>query len=251
MTFKSNMVLVLDTETCDLQGNVYDVGYTIANKKGEIFTQYNSLVQETFTDAKKMMGAFYAKKLFTHYAPMLDRGEISISPWSEIVEKMQSDIADYGVTTLAAYNLGFDRRVMRQTNKLLGNGKPICPKLNILDLWQFACETKLSQKGYAKVARELGWVSAAGNIKTGAEFAYRFCSGDFGFIEDHTALSDAIIETKIMAVCFAMKMKIPYGIINGAPWRIVNNCAKGNDPDVHGSKTRGPFLYLPAGVKTY
>ena len=93
-----------------------------------------------------MMGAFYAKKLFTHYAPMLDRGEISISPWSEIVEKMQSDIADYGVTILAAYNLGFDRRVMRQTNKLLGNGKPICPKLNILDLWQFACETKLHKK---------------------------------------------------------------------------------------------------------
>ena len=250
MAFQKNMVLVLDTETCDLQGNVYDVGYTIANKKGEIFAEYNSLVEEVFTDAKKMMGAFYAKKLFTHYAPMLDRGEISISPWADIVEKMQSDISDYGVNILAAYNLGFDRRVMRQTNNLLGNGKPICPKLQQLDLWQFACETKLSQKSYAKIARKLGWVSPAGNIKTGAEFAYRFCSGDFGFIEDHTALSDAIIETKIMADCFSQKKRVPYGIINGAPWRIVNNNATGIDPDIHGSKTRG-FLKLPEGVKTH
>ena len=236
MTFKSNMVLVLDTETCDLQGNVYDVGYTIANRHGEIFAEYTSLVEETFTDAKKMMGAFYAKKLFTHYAPMLDRGEISISPWADIVGKMQSDIADYGVNVLAAYNLGFDRRVMRQTNELIGNGKPICPKLNQLDLWQFACETKLSQKSYATTAKRNGWISPAGNIKTGAEFAYRFCSGEHGFIEDHTALSDAIIETKIMADCFRQKKRVPYGIINGAPWRIVNNLAKANDPDIHGSK---------------
>ena len=236
MAFPKNVILVLDTETCDLQGNVYDVGYTIAYKDGEIIAQYNSLVEEVFTDAKKMMGAFYAKKLFTHYAPMLDSGEISISPWSGIVEKMQSDIAEFGVNILAAYNLGFDRRVMRQTNNLLGNGEPICPKLQQLDLWQFACETKLSQKNYARIARELGWVSAAGNIKTGAEFAYRFCSGNFGFIEDHTALSDAIIETKIMADCYRLNMKIPYGIVNGAPWRIVNNLTTGIDPDVHGSK---------------
>jgi hypothetical protein len=236
MAFKSNMVLVLDTETCDLQGNVYDVGYTIANKKGEIFAQYNNLVEETFTDAEKMMGAFYAKKIFTHYAPMLDRGEISISPWAKIVEKMQSDIEEFGVNILAAYNLGFDLRVMRQTNDLLENNSPLFCNLELLDIWQFACETKLSQKSYAKIARKLGWVSAAGNIKTGAEFAYRFCSGDFGFIEDHTALSDAIIETEIMADCFSQKKRIPYGIINGAPWRIVNNCATGIDPDVHGSK---------------
>ena len=138
MAFPKNVILVLDTETCDLQGNVYDVGYTIAYKDGEIIAQYNSLVEEVFTDAKKMMGAFYAKKLFTHYAPMLDRGEISLSPWAGIVEKMQSDIAEFGVNILAAYNLGFDRRVMRQTNNLLGNGEPICPKLQQLDLWQFA-----------------------------------------------------------------------------------------------------------------
>lgn len=235
MTIQRKIILVLDTETCDLQGHVYDVGYTIADRKGVILTRKNWLVEEIFTDPNKMMGAFYARKLFSHYAPMLDAGTISLAPWSKIVAEMQTDVDAFGVNVLAAYNLGFDRRVMRQTNDLLGLG-PILPPMEQLDIWQFACETKLSQKAYKRIAEENGWVSSAGNIKTGAEFAYRFCSGDFGFIEDHTALSDALIETKIMADCFATKRKVPYGIVNGSPWRIVNKKASGDDPDVHGSK---------------
>ena len=69
------MILVLDTETCDLSGSVYDVGYTIADKKGNISITRNWLVAEVFTDAKRMMGAFYAQKMFTHYARMLNDGD--------------------------------------------------------------------------------------------------------------------------------------------------------------------------------
>lgn len=225
MTIEKKSIMVLDTETCDLKGHVYDVGYTVTNRKGEIIKTYNALVAEIFTDAELMMGAFYARKLFSHYAPMLDRGEISLKPWAEIVGQMRSDATEYGINVVAAYNLGFDRRVMRTTNKLLGDGPVFdgCfPNPRLLDIWQFACETKLSQMRYKEIARDLGWVSAAGNIKTGAEYAYRFCSGDHGFIEDHTALSDAIIETKILADCYACKKSVPYGITNAQPWRIVN-----------------------------
>ena len=221
MTIQKKIILVLDTECCDLAGNVYDVGYTIADRKGTILTRKNWLVEEVFTDPDKMMGAFYAKKLFSHYAPMLDAGTIGLAPWSKIVSEMQIDVDAFGVNVLAAYNLGFDRRVMRQTNERFGLG-PILPPMDQLDVWQFACETKLSQARYKEIARELGWVSAAGNIRTGAEYAYRFCSGDHGFIEDHTALSDAIIETKILADCYACKKSVPYGIVNAQPWRIVN-----------------------------
>jgi len=107
--------------------------------------------------------------------------------------------------------------------------------LQILDIWQFACETKLQQKQYANIARSLGWVSPAGNIKTGAEFAYRFVCGDYSFIEDHTALSDAQIEVAILAECFRQKKSVPYGVINASPWRLVNPNA-GDDAHIHGSK---------------
>ena len=214
-------ILTLDTEACDLAGNVYDVGYTIHNRRGEILTTYNALVAEIFTDASKMMGAFYARKLFTHYAPMLDRGDIALVSWADIVAQIQSDVSTFGVNVLAAYNLGFDRRVMRQTNSLLGNGA-ILPAMDMLDIWQFACETKLSTLTYKQIAKQNGWVSQAGNIRTGAEYAYRFCSGDHGFIEDHTALSDAIIETDILTACYSSKKSVPYNIMDAQPWRIVN-----------------------------
>ena len=227
MTIAKKSIMVLDTEACDLAGNVYDVGYTITNRKGEVLSTFNALVLEIFTDASKMMGAFYAKKLFTHYAPMLNRSEIALMPWADIVAQIRYDMALYNVNVVSAYNLGFDRRVMRQTDALLrgGNGQnPIIEKgVELLDIWQFACETKLSQVTYKELARSRGWVSAKGNIRTGAEYAYRFCSGDHGFIEDHTALSDALIETDILAACYACKKTVPYGIINAQPWRIVNN----------------------------
>ena len=226
MAFAKNTILVLDTETADLNGHVYDVGYTITDRKGNIQASYNALVDEIFTDGDKMLGAFYAKKLFSHYAPMLDSDKIKLTPWASIIGRMRGDILAHGVTTLAAYNLAFDRRVMRHTNKLLGDGPIFQSPVKQLCIWRFACETKLNTQLYKDLAREQGWVSSAGNLKTGAEYAYRFCRGDWGFKESHTALDDALIETEILADCFASKKRIPYNDISdkyaNAPWRIVN-----------------------------
>ena len=229
-------IMVLDTETVGLEGHVYDIGYCITNKRGDILAERTWLVEENFTNPKKMMGAFYAGKHFTHYARMLQDGDIRLTPWAEIVGTLRADMLTHGVDVIAAYNAGFDFRVLRQTHADLGGTGPIIQSpVEVLDIWQFACETKLSQKSYARIARSLGWVSPAGNIKTGAEFAYRYVSGDPAFIEDHTALSDARIEVAILAECYRQKKSVPYGIINGAPWRIVNPQA-GNDAHVHGSK---------------
>ena len=230
-----NIILTLDTETADLSGNVYDVGYIIHDRAGNELARFNALVEEIFTQPKIMMGAFYAKKLFSHYAPMLDAGEVKMQSWQFIIDRLRSDIELYNVSTIAAYNIGFDMRAMNQTHRALTDeSKVLESPCKILDIWQFACEVKLNNRNYKRIAESLGWVSPKGNIKTGAEFAYRFCSGDHGFIEDHTALSDCVIEVEILRQCFATKKTIPYGKYNQAPWRIVNPSA-GRDAHVHGS----------------
>lgn len=227
MINKKLTYMVIDTETCDLEGNVYDVGFTICDRKGTIKIEYNALVEEIFTDADKMMGAFYAKKLFTHYSPMLQNDDIALVPWIDLIDHVDYCANVYDVDVVCAYNLAFDRRVLSQTHKTLGfTGKIFSKPMRQLDIWRFACETKLSQAGYRQIAESEGWVSNAGNIRTGAEYAYRFCSGDFGFIEDHTALSDARIETRILADCFSTKKRVPYDDIkdkySAHPWRIPN-----------------------------
>lgn len=224
---KAKTYLTLDTETCDLAGNVYDMGWTIHNKRGEICREFNALVLETFSDPRKMMGAFYADKLFTHYAPMLERGEIVRLPWMTIIEQLRADILEFDVDVICAYNLAFDKRVIAQTHEMLGDGQKVLSKsVDLLDIWRFACETKLNQATYKRLARAQDWVSDAGNIRTGAQYAYRFCSGDWGFIEDHTALSDARIETAILAECFRQKKRVPLNSVQdkyaAQPWRIPN-----------------------------
>jgi hypothetical protein len=237
MTISKNVFLVLDTETADLSGSVYDVGFVICDNKGTIMAEYNALVLEVFTDPKKMMGAFFAGKVFTHYAPMLQAGTVKMENWDSIVEAINSAIEIYEVTCICAYNAAFDFRVMKSTNEMMGNDFPVLSHaVKTLDIWQFACETKLQQKAYKKAAKAQGWVSPKGNIKTGAEFAYRFCSGEFGFIEDHTALSDARIEAAILAECFRQKKSVPYNKIGGSPWRLVQEKAVENDSEIHGKK---------------
>jgi len=190
-----------------------------------IHAEYNSLVQEVFTNADKMMGAFYAKKLFTHYSHMLQDGAIRMAAWETVAATVRQMAADHDVKTVAAYNLGFDQRVLRNMGQDFGTAPLFADDMRTLDLWQFACEVRLNNNAYRKIATAQGWVSPKGNIKTGAEFAHRFLSGDFGFIEDHTALSDAQIEAAIMAECFKSKKRIPYNVINAMPWRMVQRKA--------------------------
>lgn len=224
---QKNVYMVLDTETCDLSGSVYDVGYVICNRNGSTIREYNALTQEIFTDAKRMMGAFYAARIFTHYAAMLQHGAIALTPWLDIIARMNQDISETGVNVVCAYNAGFDFRVMRQTHEMLGHsGHILARTAKMLDLWQLACETKLRQTDYIRMAREHGWVSTAGNVKTGAEFAFRYITRNAEFAEDHTALSDARIEAAILAECLRQKKRVPYGVVNASPWRLVQEKAK-------------------------
>lgn len=223
-----NTIIVLDTETASLHDAVYDVGYTIATAKGEILHRQNWLVEEVFTDGKKMMGAFFASKMFSLYAKMLQDDHIKMVRWSHIVDHIRWDIDRYNVNIVAAYNLAFDRKVIANTHKMLGFVRPVLGRIKQLDLYRFACEAKLNTNAYKHVARMNNWITPAGNYRTNAESAYRYISGNWNFIEDHTALSDAIIETEIMASCYRAHKKIPYNVVKGGSWRIVNSNAAQN-----------------------
>lgn len=220
---RQNKLMVLDTETADLHGNVYDVGYTIATARGEILCKRNWLVKETFTDGRKMKGAFFASKMFSHYAQMLQNGEVELTNWRYIVAFMRQDFFAYGVNILAAYNLPFDIRVMLATNRLLGGHTPMLPPCRKLDLYRFACMTLLNTPTYHQLCKQRGWISPAGNYRTTAEHAFRYCTGQFDYEESHTALDDAIIETEIMRRCYAAKKPIPYNIVDGSQWKLAQS----------------------------
>lgn len=214
--------LIIDTETGGDLANpcIYDFGYVVINRKGERLTEYHSCVEEVLTNPALMMNAFYAKKIFSYYLPRLASGEMQIDSWSNILEQLKSDIEKYNVKTLCAYNAKFDFRAIKTTNNLLGLGSFFNKPMRTLCLWEAACGLIMSNKNYRETARNLGWVTAKGNIRTSAEMAYRYIANDFNFIESHTALEDARIESIILEKCFSKKKKLPFNF-SGKTWQSV------------------------------
>tara|TARA_S200002703_G_scaffold151321_1_gene150563 strand:+ start:2305 stop:2985 length:681 start_codon:yes stop_codon:yes gene_type:complete len=220
---RKNVILTLDTECSGLADPVYDIGWVIHDKAGKVAVERQFFVREVITNPDRMIKAYFARKIFTDYIPMLDAQVARLTDWADIAAELADDMRTYEVNVISAYNLGFDVRAMRITNDLFGNVDKIVPQsVKILDLWQFSCEVLLNTPTYKEMARANGWVTPKGNIQTSAEMSYRFITGDTDFIEAHTALDDAQIETEIAARCFAKKRRIPYGVMNAHPWRIVN-----------------------------
>lgn len=218
---KQKTILTLDTETVGLQpvNFVYDLGYIIHNKKGEVKQTRSFLVKEIITDGNKMMGAFYAKKIFSYYMPALDSGAVKLVAWSDIVATIAADVIEHDVDIIAAYNANFDIGALRATAKVLNTGKILPRPVDLLCIWEFACNTLLNRRGYHSVAAANEWISEAGNVRTTAECTYRFITGEHDFVESHTALHDAKIETHILTKCFASKKKIPYNSLAYMPWQ--------------------------------
>lgn len=217
---KEKRFAVIDTETCDLKGIVYDFAFGICDKKGNTYHAENYLVKEVFTDPVKMMGAYYAKKVFSDYVPLLDKSELRLKPWEFIRAQFLEVCRFYEVDVLCAYNLKFDSRAMGETQKLLSEGKFLTFKPDLLCIWEFACQTIFQQRNYKEIANHYGWRSEAGNYKTTAEHAYKYCF-DPDFQEKHTALEDVNAEIAILADCFRQKKKVPYNVLNGKTWRQV------------------------------
>jgi hypothetical protein len=218
MAFQKKIIATVDTETCGLgkHMDVYDFGYVIHDKKGAVLVENHGLIEEVYTDPKKMMSAYYAGKTFSHYARMLDQNEIKLKPWAQMQAEFAAHCEEFGVNVFAAYNAGFDTRAIGQTNEKLASKKFMPYKMDLLCLWEFACTTIFKSENYRALARQEGWISKAQNFQTTAERAYQYLAPDWKFVEDHTALSDARIETFVAAKCFSRKKRVPYNELGGS-----------------------------------
>ena len=221
--------LTLDTESTGLgkKAFAFDIGWTVATRR-DVLVERRFLVREILTDDSIMLGAvnngdwrdMMGRKLFHSYIPDLDAGAVRLTDWADIVATLRDDMLTFGVDVFTAYNLPFDSRVIRQTSERLGTGKALEYRPDLLDLWHFACITVCNRPTYHAAADQNGWRSPAGNVRTNAEKTYAYLTGEFDFVESHTALDDARIETEILQRLLAAKKPIPYNQVVHHPWRL-------------------------------
>lgn len=200
-------VAVIDTETTK-NGYVYDFGAAIMDiGTGEVIDSMNVIIEETFNDVSAMATSYYACKI-PAYIEAINAGKLEVLPFSECFKRFSSLLESYNVRSIWAYNMAFDFKALNRTIAELSNGFVISffpDSAKCYDLMSSAINTIGNTRRYQKWAIAHDYVTPTGRARATAETMFRFISDDASFVEEHTALSDAMIEADILAHLVAKK----------------------------------------------
>ena len=214
---------------------IYDMGWTITNRKGEILEKKQFLIAETFSVPSVFNTAYYAEKR-PLYLEKLKKGETSIRTWEEASAILLEDLRK--VDAVGAYNSMFDfKKAIPFTELYISKlyspdyynweklQRKLCYKIAnerykkdpekefdaewfrfrdeefpLFDLLGLATKHLLNNVAYKKQCLKHEMLTASGTFfKTSAEASYRYLKDKYEFDEAHTALEDAIIETFILS----------------------------------------------------
>ena len=221
--------LVADVETAGGLGNplVYDIGFAITDKHGNIYEKHSYMIKEIWENKALMLSAYYSEKI-PKYEKDIAEGKRTVVSFATMRNIMLTEMRKYNVKVFAAYNSIFDTRALSTTIKFLTGNKSIkflseeFKNLEQLCIWCLACENLYTQVSFREMAIKNNWLTEANNFKTSAEIGYRFLTGNTDFIEEHTGLEDVLIEIKIMAYALRQNKKRIGGVF-GNPWEIPNS----------------------------
>ena len=184
---------------------------------------------------------------------MFGKREIEALPWNNIIEILLQDCRN--TDFVCAYNAAFDfKKAIPFTEKYIkalysnyyqkwedrqiksckqivngyNNAKdekylePIFELRNedfpIVDLWGLACQRLINNKRYKDYCLKNGLLTQSGlYFKSSAETSFQYLAREYNFIESHTALDDALIETKILAKALQKGKVFP--MISAFPFR--------------------------------
>lgn len=252
---KRRLYMVVDTETATLpfaseiaggdpekkkkiaiaRPLIYDIGWTITNRQGDILENKQFLIAETFAVPAVFNTAYYAEKR-PRYLAMLENKETVLAPWDTVMEIFINDL--HKVDAVGAFNAMFDfKKAIPFTELYIRKlyspdyqkweqiQKNLCRKIAnepykkdsdkdfnpdaftfrgetypLFDLWGLATSHLLNNATYKTECLKHGLLTASGTyFKTSAETTYQYLCNKYDFIESHTALDDAIIETYILS----------------------------------------------------
>lgn len=214
---------------------IYDLGWTICDAKGKIYRKRSYLITEIFSVPSVFNTAYYKEKR-PQYLEKLKVGSISLRTWKEATEILERDLLEVQAVGAynaafdfkkaipftekyieALYSNDFQRweevqekvceNIARGKKAVKRNGAPEFDPYNfqfrnnfypIFDIWGLACEYLLNTDEYRTTCIANNWITASGKYyQTSAEKAFAYLMNDWEFLESHTAIEDAEIESAI------------------------------------------------------
>lgn len=220
--------IVLDVETAGEVDNrstlrVYDMGFAVLDNDLNIVEHHSWIISDIYYGQSHLMeSAYYADKIPTHYEPNIKSGKMEVKRFIEAKNNFYAICKKYNVKKVYAFNATFDRSALNSTLTFLSNGfakffAPYNVKWRCIQ-HQAVNDICLSTR-YFKFCMEHGFVSDKGNVSTSAETIYRYLTNNPTFEEEHTGLSDVLIEVEILKACLRKRRKLNDTPIYNA-WRV-------------------------------
>ena len=204
---RKHYFLVLDTETANDLDNplVYDMGWAIVDKYGNVYRERSFINREIFFEENELMkSSYYAEKLPLYYK-RIAKGETTVANWFTIRKTLWADISDFEIKEVVAHNARFDYKATTTTQRWLTKSKYryfLPYGVEVWDTLKMARSVIGKMPTYKKWCEVNNHICRNGQLKMTAEVLYRFISGNESFDEEHTALADVLIEKDILAYCY-------------------------------------------------
>ena len=214
--------LMLDTETANtcVDGQldrtnalVYDIGFAVIDKKGNIYEQYSYVIEDVFCDMIDVMQSAYYSKKIPQYIKDLANGTRTLATYKDVRKKVAELIQKYEITAVVAHNALFDYSSTNATQRYLTKSKYryFFPYgTTFYDTLKMAQDTICKQKSFKEFCAENGYMTKhkTPRPQATAEVLFRYITGNTDFVESHTGLEDVLIEAQIFAHCFKQHKKM-------------------------------------------
>lgn len=213
----------LDTETCnglvideklDLTNSlVYDLGYAVTDKHGNVYKTESFVIYEIFVKmADVMKSAYYAEKI-PQYWEDIKSGKRKLVTFQTARKQLLKDMKKYKSNIVFAHNAGFDLRALNNTYRYITKSKYrffFKWGTEIWDTLKMARDTICRQKSYINYCEKNGYMTKhkTPKARATAEILYKYLTGDNNFLESHTGLEDVLIEKDILSHCFRQHKKM-------------------------------------------
>ena len=226
---RKTYLMGVDTETCnglidekgklDLsQSLVYDIGWQVVDKRGNVYRRRSFVVAEIFLDKELMKGAYYSEKI-PQYWEDIKNGKRILTSFNRIRWIFYCDRKEFNCQTAFAHNAYFDYNALNNTIRFLTGSKwryffPY--SMEIWDTLKMARDVFSKSPMYSAYCQKNGFLTAhkCPQNRLTAEILWRYLSGDITFNESHTGLEDVEIETKILVYCLKTHKKIRKTLFN-------------------------------------
>ena len=219
---RRHYILVLDTETAntiiDKDGKMdmsnalmYDCGWAVIDIHGNIYETASYVNSDIFVHEQKLMeSAYYAEKI-PQYIEEIKNGSRILANTYTIRMAMLETIKKYSIKEVCAHNSRFDLTSLNNTQRWTTKSKYRYWFPNDIIIWdsmRIASDVILKMPTYRRFCEKHNLFTKTGRLSCTAESLYKFITKNPDFIEEHTGLEDALIESQIIAYCYRQHKKM-------------------------------------------